>query len=121
MSFVSSLLKETTFSLLKTSLKSLEMPLLSINSPSGYLTKDLKRVRYRCTNKDCPWTVNAHLNKENKNEVIVDKVTSKHTCIGNEQAKRGAASCQEWIQKVIARHMDVKRGHFSTTCHLPYI
>jgi hypothetical protein len=57
--------------------------------------KDLKRARYHCTNRDCPWTVNAHLNKENENKVIVDKVTSEHTCIGYEQAKRGAASCQE--------------------------
>jgi hypothetical protein len=70
--------------------------------------KDIKRARYRCTNKECPWTVNAHLNKENKNEVIIDKVISEHTCIGDTQSKRGAASCQEWIQKVIARHMDVK-------------
>ena len=54
--------------------------------------KDLKRARYRCTNKDCPWTVNAHMNKENENEIIVDKVVSEHTCIGDRQAKRGVAS-----------------------------
>ena len=48
------------------------------------------------------------MNKENENEIIVDKVVSEYACIGDRQAKRGAASCQEWIQKVIARHMDVK-------------
>src|SRR6266487_1414948 len=57
--------------------------------------KDPKRARYRYTNKDCPWTVNAHINKENENEIIVDKVVSEHTCIGDRQAKREAASCQE--------------------------
>jgi len=66
------------------------------------------RARYHCTNKLCPWTITAHLNKENENEVIVDKVVSEHTCIDDSQAKRGAATCQEWIQKVIARHMNVK-------------
>jgi hypothetical protein len=70
--------------------------------------KDPKRARYRCKNKQCPWSINAHLNKENENEIIVDKVISKHTCIGDPQGKFGAASCQEWIQKVIAQHMDVK-------------
>jgi hypothetical protein len=70
--------------------------------------KDTKRARYRCTNKACPWLVNAHLNPENENEIIVDKVVSAHSCISDAQSKRGAATCQEWIQKVIARHMNVK-------------
>src|SRR6266542_3674457 len=56
--------------------------------------RDPKRARYRCTNKQCPWTVNDHLNKENENEIIVDKVVSAHTCIGDEQSKRGAALSQ---------------------------
>jgi hypothetical protein len=82
--------------------------------------KDPKRAWYRCTNKQCLWTVNAHINKENNNEIIVDKVISEHTCIGDQQAKRGAASCQEWIQKVMARHMDVKptRSGFHTIVQL---
>jgi hypothetical protein len=54
--------------------------------------RDPKRTRYRCTNKQCPWTVNAHQNKENRDEIIVDKVVSEHTCIGDEQSKRDAAS-----------------------------
>lgn len=70
--------------------------------------KNAKRARYRCTNKACPWIITAHLNKNNLNEVIIDKVVSNHICAGDAQAKRGAASCQEWIQKVIARHMNVK-------------
>ncbi len=70
--------------------------------------KNTTRARYQCSNKDCPWLVTAHLSKENNNEIIVDKVVSEHVCIGDSQAKRGAASCQEWIQKVIARHMNVK-------------
>ena len=45
--------------------------------------KDPKRARYRCTNKQWPWTVNAHLNNKNENEIIVDKVVSEHTCIGD--------------------------------------
>lgn len=57
--------------------------------------RDPKRARYRCTNKQCPWAINAHLNKENDNKVIVDTVVSDYTCISDEQAKRGAASCQE--------------------------
>jgi hypothetical protein len=57
--------------------------------------KDPKRARYRCKNKHCPWAVNAHLNNENKNEIVVDKVIPEHTCIGDSQAKYGAASCQE--------------------------
>jgi MuDR family transposase len=70
--------------------------------------KDLKRARYHCNNKDCPWKVTAHLNSENENEVIVDLVISVHTCVGDAIAQRGAANCQEWVQKVIARHMDVR-------------
>ena len=45
--------------------------------------KDLKRVRYRCANTDCPWKINAHRNPENNNEVIVDEVTITHTCVGD--------------------------------------
>jgi hypothetical protein len=70
--------------------------------------KDPQCARYKCVNKQCPWKVNAYLNKEDENEVIVDSVVTLHTCIGDSQAKRSAASCQEWIQKVIARHIDVK-------------
>jgi hypothetical protein len=70
--------------------------------------RDTKRARYRCTNKACPWLVNAHLNPENENEIIIDKVVSDHSCISDAQSKRSAASCQEWIQKVIARNMNVK-------------
>ena len=70
--------------------------------------KDLKRVRYRCTNKQCPWLVNAHRNPENENEIIVNKVVLDHTCIGDALSKFSTASCQEWVQKVISRHMDVK-------------
>ena len=57
--------------------------------------KDLKRVRYHCNNKDCPWKVIAHLNADNKNEVIVDLVISGYTCVGDAVAQRGAANCQE--------------------------
>ena len=64
--------------------------------------KDPKRVRYRCTNKECPWLVNAHRNPENENEIIVDKVVLDHTCIGDAASKFSAASCQEWVQKVIS-------------------
>jgi hypothetical protein len=70
--------------------------------------KDPKRARYRCANKECPWKVNAYLNHENSNEVIVDSVTLIHTCISDATAKEGAASCQGWVQKVIACHMDVR-------------
>jgi hypothetical protein len=70
--------------------------------------KDPKRVRYCCTNKECPWLVNAHRNPENKNKIIVNKVVLNHTCIGDAVSKFSAASCQEWVQKVICRHMDVK-------------
>jgi hypothetical protein len=35
------------------------------------------------------------LNLENKNEVIIDSIIAEHTCIGDRQAKRSAASCQE--------------------------
>ncbi len=70
--------------------------------------KDPKRVQYRCTNKECPWLVNAHRNPENENKIIVDKVVLDHTCIGDAVSKFSAASCQEWVQKVISCHIDVK-------------
>lgn len=70
--------------------------------------KDKKRARYRCFNDICPWKVTAHLNREDENEVIVDCVVNQYTCIGDATAKGGAATCQVWIQKVIARYMDVK-------------
>jgi hypothetical protein len=57
--------------------------------------KDKRRARYKCNNKDCPWSVVAHLNRENKNEVIVDIVNSAYTCVGDAIAKGGAANCQE--------------------------
>ena len=57
------------------------------------LYKDLKRARYRCTNKECPWKVNTHLNRENSNEVIVDSVTSTYTCISDATFRGGVASC----------------------------
>jgi hypothetical protein len=59
------------------------------------LHKDTKRARYRCTNKACLWMVNAYLNRENENEVIINKVVLEHSCISDAQSKRGAASCQE--------------------------
>jgi hypothetical protein len=70
--------------------------------------KDSTRARYRCANKTCPWMLNARMNKDNDNEIIIEKVVSQHSCIGDAQPKRGAATCQEWIQKVIARHMNIK-------------
>jgi hypothetical protein len=57
--------------------------------------KDKRRAWYKCNNKDCPWSVVAHLNRENKNEVIVDIVNSAYTCVGDAIAKGGAANCQE--------------------------
>ena len=57
--------------------------------------KDPKRARYRYTNRHCPWAITTTLNKENKNKVIIGKVVLDHTCIGDQQAKRSAASCQE--------------------------
>jgi hypothetical protein len=59
--------------------------------------KDLKRAWYRCANKDCFLKVNAHLNRENENEVIVDTVSFIHICIGDAVTKGGAASCQGWV------------------------
>ena len=59
------------------------------------LHKDKKRARYKCNNKDCPWSIIAYLNLENNNEVIVDIVNSAYTCVSNAIAKRGAANCQE--------------------------
>ena len=61
------------------------------------LHKDKKRARYKCNNKDCPWSIIAYLNLENNNEVIVDIVNSAYTCVGDAIAKRGAANCQEWV------------------------
>jgi len=61
------------------------------------LHKDKKRAWYKCNNKDCPWSIIAHLNLENNNEVIVDIVNSAYTCVGDAIAKRGAANCQEWV------------------------
>ena len=45
--------------------------------------KDLKRARYRCVNRACPWKVNAHINPEDDNEIIVDTINAEHTCIGD--------------------------------------
>ena len=59
-------------------------------SPPQY--KDLKRARYKYTNKEYPWKVNAHLNRENSNEVIIDSVTSIYTYIGDTTSKGGAVS-----------------------------
>jgi hypothetical protein len=45
--------------------------------------------------------VNAYLNSENENEIIVDKVVLEYKLyysISDAQSKRSAASCQEWIQ-----------------------
>ncbi len=36
--------------------------------------KDKKRACYRCSNAYCPWKVDAHLNPENENKVIVNIV-----------------------------------------------
>jgi hypothetical protein len=55
--------------------------------------KDLKRVRYCCTNKECPWLVNAYRNLENENKITVDKVVLDYTYIGNAVSKFSAASC----------------------------
>lgn len=35
--------------------------------------KNTKRARYRCKNKECPWTVNAHRNPENENQRSWDR------------------------------------------------
>jgi hypothetical protein len=35
------------------------------------LHKDKKRARYKCNNKDCPWSVIAYLNLENDKEVML--------------------------------------------------
>jgi hypothetical protein len=59
------------------------------------LYKDPSRVRYICTNKQCPWLITATLNKENKNKVIVNKIVSDYVYISDSQAKRGAATCQD--------------------------
>jgi hypothetical protein len=56
------------------------------------LHKDIKRARYQCTNKACLWTINAHLNLENKNKIIVDKVVSIYSYISDAQSKRGMAT-----------------------------
>jgi hypothetical protein len=53
--------------------------------------KDLKRVRYRCTNRECPWLVNAYRNPENK--IIVNKVVLNYTYIGDVVLKFSATSC----------------------------
>jgi hypothetical protein len=45
--------------------------------------RDIKRARYRCTNKAYLWLVNAHLNPENENEIIIDKVVLDHSYIGD--------------------------------------
>jgi hypothetical protein len=34
------------------------------------LYKNPKHARYKCINRVCPWKTNAHLNLENKNEII---------------------------------------------------
>ena len=57
--------------------------------------KDKKRAQYKCNNKDCLWSVVAHLNRENKNEVIVNIVNSVHTCVSDTIAKRSTANYQE--------------------------
>ena len=44
------------------------------------LYKDPKRALYRCKNKECPWSVNAHLNQENENEIIVYYLSAT-TCL----------------------------------------
>ena len=54
--------------------------------------KDPKRVRYRCTNKECPWLVNAYRNLENKNKIIVNKVVLNYTYISNIVLKFSIAS-----------------------------
>jgi len=59
------------------------------------LHKDKKRARYKCNNKDCPWSIIAYLNLENDNEVIIDIVNSAYICVNNAIAKRGAINCQE--------------------------
>ena len=55
--------------------------------------------------------VNAYLNSENENEIIVDKVVLEYKLyysISDAQSKRSAVSYQEWIQKVITRNINVK-------------
>jgi hypothetical protein len=56
--------------------------------------KDPKRARCKCSNKDCPWKVNAHLDPDNENEVIVDTVSLVYTCSSGAVAKREVANCQ---------------------------
>jgi MuDR family transposase len=61
------------------------------------LHKDPKRARYKCSNRDCLCKVNAHLNPNDKNEIIVDTVSLVYTYISDAAAKGEAASCQGWI------------------------
>jgi hypothetical protein len=61
------------------------------------LYKDKKRARYKCNNKDCPWSIIAHLNPENNNEVIINIINSAYICISDAITKRGAANYQEWV------------------------
>jgi hypothetical protein len=42
-----------------------------------------KRAQYQYTNKACLWLINAYLNQENKNEIIINKVVSEHSYINN--------------------------------------
>ena len=56
------------------------------------LYKDKKRARYKYNNKDCPWSIIAHLNPENDNEVIINIINSAYICVSDAITKRGAAN-----------------------------
>jgi hypothetical protein len=47
----------------------------------------------------------AYLNRENKNEFIVDIINSAYMCVGNATAKRGAANDEVW-------------GYYSYLCYI---
>jgi hypothetical protein len=45
--------------------------------------KNIKRIWYRYSNRDCLWLIIVHLNKKNYNEIIVDKIIFDYIYIGN--------------------------------------
>lgn len=107
MSLEISLLRGITFCLSMTSLSVLEMPPSNLNSLSRSLTKTLLglataapiRSAHGCSMPNSVKTMILRLSsiRWSQNTVALEK-----------PSQRGAATCQEWIQKVIARHMNIK-------------
>jgi hypothetical protein len=56
------------------------------------LYKDKKRAWYKYNNKDCPWSIIAHLNPENNNKVIINIINTAYIYISNTITNRGAAN-----------------------------